>query len=339
MGHYRTAPKDPSNQAEKRFYKGPSLSPVGMLSKLFYRKWVFLGIVAASVALSVAYIVLSSPVYKADALIKFDRPERNMHGSLAGELDVVRSRAVFLKAMDATVAQAVVSVKNHVPLVGGFLSTILPREPNGLVDARFSKPRWAWGGEHIVFKLYEVPNSRYGQTLGLNSIGDGKWALSDTDGRELLRGTVGTLSQADGFKVDIAEMVALPGTQFTIVREPAQTRLEEIEKTLSAAEAKGQEKGIQLSFENVEPIFAARFVDAIAAAYVASRTTPGAGPALVEKALVPVRPVKPKRASVLLLGAVFGAVLGFIATQLIPFRPARTREPKHYEALQQRGAA
>ncbi|MCC8403294.1 polysaccharide biosynthesis tyrosine autokinase [Paraburkholderia sp. MMS20-SJTN17] len=469
---------------------GVKLSSVDMLENLIERKWIFLGVFFGCVMLSIAYIVFSSPVYLADALIQVEERKSSPLGSLsdvsraldvqdspiAGELDILRSREVMLKAMDTVAAQAEVSVKNSVPLVGGFLSTILPREPNGLVEAPFEQPHWAWGGEHVVFRAYEVPDDQIGKKLELDFIGDGKWTLKDSDGRETLSGRVGTPAQANGYKVDIEEILARPGTEFTVKRVPTQTRLEQIQKVFSAAETKRQSGVMQLSYENVNPVFAARFVNALAAAYLDSNSKRRAADserslaflnsqlpivkervqkaeqalndfrnkegtidvqgeaknlldesaliekerlearlnyedfrqrwkegqpqliavenkfkaldqkaaelqsriaslpsmqqqylrlardvevnnqlyvglmdnaqqlqiaeagavgnaALVDKALVPVKPVRPKKAIVLLLGAAFGVVLGFVVTQLIALFSGRIRDPKRLESM------
>jgi tyrosine-protein kinase Etk/Wzc len=490
MGLHRTSSHDVFDVREASASDGLKLSPLDMLENLLDRKLLFIGIFAACVMLSVAFIVLSSPVYKADALIQVEERKSSPLGSLsdvsraldvqdspvAGELDILRSRSVMIQAMDATVAQADVSVKNHVPLVGGFLSTLLPREPNGLVDPLFESPRYAWGGEHVVFKAFDVPESQLNKKLEIDFIGDGKWTLKDTEGRELLSGSVGTAATGDGFKVEIGEIVASPGTQFTVKRVPTQTRLEQIQKVFSAVETKRQSGVMQLSFEDGAPVFAARFVNAVAAAYLDSNNKrraadserslaflnsqlpvvkarvqkaeqalndyrnkegtidvqgeaknlldesalieksrlearlnyqdlaqrwgqgqpqlvaaenkfraldqksaelqkriarlpamqqeylrltrdvevnnqlyvglmnnaqqlqiaqagAGGNAALVDRALVPVKPERPRKAIVLLLGAAFGVVLGFVVTQLIPLLSGRIRDPKRLESM------
>jgi tyrosine-protein kinase Etk/Wzc len=471
-------------------HEGAKLSTVDMLENLIDRKRIFFGILSGCLMLSIAYIVLSSPVYNADALIQVEERKSSPLGSLsdvsrsldvqdspiAGELDILRSRAVMLEAMDATVAQAEVSIKNAVPLVGGFLSTILPRDPNGLVDPLFQTPHWAWGGEHIVFRVYEVPDDQVGEKLELDFIGDGKWTLKDSDGRQTLSGSVGTPAQANGYKVDIEEILARPGTEFTVKRVPTQTSLEQIQKIFTAAETKRESGVMQLSYENANPVVAARFINALAAAYLDSNAKRRAADserslaflnsqlpivkervqkaeqalndyrnkegtidvqgeaknlldesaliekerieaklnyedlrqrwregqpqliavenkfkaldqkaaelqsriarlpsmqqqyvglardvevnnqlyvglmnnaqqlqiaeagavgnaALVDKALVPVKPLRPKKAIVLLLGAAFGVVLGFVVTQLISLFSGRVRDPKRLESM------
>jgi tyrosine-protein kinase Etk/Wzc len=491
MDLHRNSQHDIFDLREGSANEGLRLSPLDMLENLVDRKWLFLAILAGCVTLSIAYIVLSSPVYKADALIQVEERKSSPLGSLsdvskaldvqdspvAGELDILRSRAVMIQAMNATVAQAEVSVKNSVPLVGGFLSTLLPREANGLVDPLFQSPHFAWGGEHVVFKTYEVPDSQQGKKLELDFIGDGKWSLKDTEGREVLSGEVGVPAMsADGYKADISEIVANPGTQFTVKYVPTQTRLEQLQKVFSATETKRQSGVMQLSFTDTAPVFAARFVNSVAAAYLDSNNKrraadserslaflnsqlpvvkarvqkaeqalndyrnkqgtidvqgeaknlldesalveksrleaklayqdlaqhwgpgqpqlvaaenkfraldqrsaelqkriahlpsvqqeylrlardvevnnqlyvglmnnaqqlqiaqagAGGNAALVDRALVPVRPERPKKSIVVLLGVAFGVVLGFVVTQLIPMLSGRIRDPKRLESM------
>jgi capsular exopolysaccharide synthesis family protein len=336
MGLHRSSARDAFSRNEKRFKEGLNLSLGDMLKKLLDRKWTFLAIVAVCIGLSVSYVVMSSPVYHAEALVKVAerKTARNAQDSyVAFELKALRSRSVMLKAMDATVAQAVVSLKHPVPLAGGFLSTILQREANGLVFARLEKTYWSWGGEHVVFKAYEVPESQLEKALELDFLGHGKWVLKNAEGRELLSGSVGTLAESNGFKVEISEIVAHPKTAFTVTRELTSTRLEQIDKVFSATETKQSSGVIRLSYEDVDPVFAARFVNAMAAAYLASNAKGAHDATIVDEALVPVRPIKPNRSSILLLGAVFGVVLGFVVTQLIPFLSRRVRDPKRLEKI------
>jgi tyrosine-protein kinase Etk/Wzc len=59
----------------------------------------------------------------------------------------------------------------------------------------------------------------------------------------------------------------------------------------------------------------------------------GGNAALVDRALVPVKPERPRKAIVLLLGAAFGVVLGFVVAQLIPLFSGRIRDPKRLESM------
>jgi tyrosine-protein kinase Etk/Wzc len=258
------------------------LSPVDLFENLLNYRYVFLGIFFACLVLSVAYAIVAAPVFTADALIQVEEKKASALGSLSevsraldvqdspvlGETDIVRSRTVLAQAMDATVAQADVSVKNHIPLVGRFLGSVLGKGPNGLVAPLFDSPFYAWGGEDAQFKTFNVPDEQLGKRLQLDYLGGGKWSLQDSTGKEVLRGEVGKPASGGGYTVDVTRFVARPGTQFAVQRYSTQTRLDLLAKKFSVAETKRQSGIMQLSFEDTNPAFAARFVNAIAAAYL-----------------------------------------------------------------------
>lgn len=92
--------------------------------------------------------------------------------------------------------------------------------------------------------------------------------LRDSHGDEVLRGVVGKPTVANGYNVDVARIVARPGTEFRVRRESTQVRLDSILTKLSGAETKRQSGIMQLSFEDHDPVYAARLLNAIAAAYL-----------------------------------------------------------------------
>jgi tyrosine-protein kinase Etk/Wzc len=183
--------------------QGTKLSLLDMIENVFDHKRIFIGVFFACLVLSVTYIALSAPVYSADALIQIEERKASTLGSLSdvskaldiqdspvvGEIDIVRSRTVLAQAMETTVAQAEVSVKNRLPLVGAFLGSILPKEPSGLVAPLIEEPFWAWGGEAVEFKTFDVPDDQLGKKLALDYAGNNKWTLRDAAGNELLRAT------------------------------------------------------------------------------------------------------------------------------------------------------
>lgn len=269
---------------DKGSREGIKLSPLDMVENVFDHKWIFIGVFFACVVLSVMYIALATPVYSADALIQIEERKASTLGSLSdvskaldiqdspvvGEIDIVRSRTVLAQAMDTTVAQAEVSVKNRMPLVGAFLGSILPKGPNGLVSPLIEEPLWAWGGEAVEFKTFDVPDEQLGQKLELDYAGNDKWTLKDATGNDVLTGTVGTPSAAAGYAVNVQKIIARPGTEFTVQRFSTQARLEQIQKVFNVVETKRQSNIIQLAFEDADPVFASRFVNAVAAAYLES---------------------------------------------------------------------
>ncbi|MCM3170544.1 hypothetical protein M3617_28130, partial [Peribacillus frigoritolerans] len=126
------------------------------------------------------------------------------NSAVVGEIDIARSRAVVTQAIDATVAQVDVSVRNTIPLVGGLLGSILPKDRNGLVEPWFNTPFWAWGGERIEFTKFDVPDAQLGKKLELDYLDGNRFLLKDSNDQEVLTGKVGQPSEANGYRVEIS---------------------------------------------------------------------------------------------------------------------------------------
>ncbi|WP_080681249.1 MULTISPECIES: GNVR domain-containing protein [Burkholderia] len=258
------------------------LSPIDLLENVLDNGRLFAAVLAACLLLAIVYAIAATPVYSADTLIQIEENKASALGSLSsiskaldiqnsavvGEIDIVRSRSVVLEAMNATAAQAEVSVENRFPIVGGLIGSFLPKDANGLVDAPLGMSSWAWGGERLEFRTFEVPDAQIGKALTFDYLDGNRFRLTDRGGQVVLSGVVGVPSASNGYRVDVTRIVARPGAQFRVRRVATDVRLEAILKKLGVTETKRQSGIMQLSFEDADPVFAARMLNAIAAAYL-----------------------------------------------------------------------
>jgi tyrosine-protein kinase Etk/Wzc len=247
-------------------------------------RYLFLGVFLSCLLLAGVYALVATPVYSANTLIQVENKKSSALGSLStvtkaldvdgspilGEIDILHSRTVVTTAVEAISAQTTVSVKNNVPLIGHVLAKILPRDANGLVEAPFDSPFWAWGGENLTIGVFDVPSDQMGKRLELDYAGGNRWVLKNRDGITVLDGTAGTLASSAGYRVLVKSVVARPGTQFRLVRYATQDRVADIIKKLNVAETKRESGIIDLEYNDADPVFAARLVNAIAEAYLAS---------------------------------------------------------------------
>ncbi|QCP54120.1 polysaccharide biosynthesis tyrosine autokinase [Trinickia violacea] len=259
------------------------LSPIDLLENLVAYRSVFLWVFGVILLCTTAYVFIATPIYSVDATIQVEEKKGSALGSLSsvakaldienspvlGEIEIVRSRSVLSEAIEATGAQTTVSVINTFPLIGRWLGTILPRRENGLVDAPFGIDSWAWGGEIVLVKTFDVPYRMQGKRLELDYTGNEHWVLKDKDGDELLKGVVGQLAVGNGYRAQFDKILARPGTRFRLVRHSMQDRIERILKELTAVETKRQSSVIKLTYEDDNPIYASRLLNAIADAYLA----------------------------------------------------------------------
>ncbi|QVN22005.1 GNVR domain-containing protein [Burkholderia pyrrocinia] len=253
-----------------------------LLENVFDHRYVFLAVFLGCLLLALIYAMAATPIYSVDTLIRVQENKHSALGSLSeisnaldiensavvGEIDIARSRTVVTQAIEATAAQADVSVGNRIPLVGGFLASILSKDADGLVVPLFDTPFWAWGGERIEFRKFDVPDAQIGKKLEFDYLEGNRFLLKDSNGQEVLRGVIGKPSAGNGYLVDVSRIVARFGTEFRVRRAPTPVRLDAILEKLSGAETKRQSGIMQLSLEDPDPVFAARLLNAIAAAYL-----------------------------------------------------------------------
>ncbi|WP_244109825.1 GNVR domain-containing protein [Burkholderia arboris] len=258
------------------------LSPIDLLENVLDNGRLFVAVLAGCLLVAIVYAVVATPVYSADTLIQIEENKASALGSLSsiskaldiqnsavvGEIDIVRSRAVVLDAMNATAAQAEVSVEHRFPVVGGLIGSFMATDANGLVDAPLGMSSWAWGGERLEFRTFEVPPAQIGKALTFEYLDGNRFRLTDRSGQEILSGVVGVPAASNGYRVDVARIVARPGAEFRVRRIATDVRLEAILKKLGVTETKRQSGIMQLSFEDADPVFAARMLNAIAAAYL-----------------------------------------------------------------------
>lgn len=253
-----------------------------LLENVFYYRGAFISVFLGCLLLAFLYAISATPIYSVDTLIQVQENKHSALGSLSeisnaldiqnsavvGEIDIARSRTVVTQAIEATAAQAEVSVSNRIPLVAGLLGSILSKDANGLVIPLFNTPFWAWGGERIEFTKFDVPNAQLGKKLEFDYLDGDRFVLKDSDGQEVLKGVIGTPSEGNGYRVNVSRIVARAGTEFRVRRVATPVRLDAILTKLTGAETKRQSGIMQLNLEDPDPVFAARLLNAIAAAYL-----------------------------------------------------------------------
>ncbi len=264
-----------------------ALSIFDVLENVLTYRYLFLSVLLSGLLLGCVYVLFATPMYSANALIQIEDKKSSALGSLStvtraldvngspilGEIDVARSRTVVTQAVEAAAAQTTVTVKNTFPVVGRWLATVLPKDPDGLASAPFGLTRWAWGGENVTLGTFDVPAAQTGKPYKLVYQGDDKWTLLDRTGAEVLSGTVGTLAVAGDYRLLVKSVAAHPDTEFGLVRHATQGTVDRIIKKLNVAETKRESGVFELEYTDDNPFYAARLVNAIADSYLANNVT------------------------------------------------------------------
>lgn len=259
------------------------------LLNVLIRGWkLIVALFVIVVALGLSYAILTPPVYEADVLIQVE--DRHGAGGLAGlsvlsetlgvqqsivadELEILRSREVLLKAIEATHATISISVANRFPLVGDWLARRHEAAADDLAEPLFGLDSFAWGGEVLELGELDLPRRAWGKDFYLQVTADG-YELSDADGQVLLTDSViGERVPFDinGQKASIAiqSLKGHEGTRFLIRQSSPISLYGRLRAQLDVSQAgKQQSQVIVVKYESTDRQFAKDFVNAVAQTYL-----------------------------------------------------------------------
>ena len=255
---------------------------LALLGTLIDSKWIIIGITAFFCALGVAYALLATPIYQANALVQVEEKKGGM-SALGGmgemsemfggtspaitEIELLKSRAVLGKVVENLKLDIMV-IPNYFPLIGHFLSRhFKPLSENELASPLFGLNSYTWGGEKLEIFQLEVPDSYLGKGLTLRAEGNNTFTLLD-DEEVVLSGQVGEKLDQNGFKLQVAALNANAGALFSVTKQRRLNTILQYQEDVSASE-RGKESGIiALSLENEDPALANNVLDEINRLYV-----------------------------------------------------------------------
>ncbi len=257
-----------------------SIDLLGIFGSLIDQKWLIGALTGAFMVTGVAYAVLATPVYLANALVQVEPKKNDMLGfsdlnSMLGgqspsvtEIGIIKSRAVIGKTVDDLRLDIDVT-PNTFPLIGGFLS----RRYRGDSETRVAPPRfglnsYAWGGERLEFTRLQLPKDLLGKKLTLIAGEQQRFQLFDENDNLLAEGVAGEAFANDGVEGQIAHFSANPGTRFQVVRNPRIVTIQGYQDALDISE-QGKESGIiRLALASSDAAEAVKILNKIASLYV-----------------------------------------------------------------------
>tara|TARA_R110001592_G_scaffold107539_2_gene300929 strand:+ start:601 stop:2829 length:2229 start_codon:yes stop_codon:yes gene_type:complete len=231
----------------------------------------------------IAYALLTTPVYQANAVIQIEEKSQGI-GSLLGdaaggdmfstpsaaatEIELLKSRRVIGQAVDNLKLDIVAQPKLY-PVVGSFFYRRFSADAEqAIASPLLGASSYAWGGESIDIFQLEVPASYIGRGLIMRAGENGAYTLLNADGGALVSGTVGTPLAEQGFRIQVAELIARPGTDFTVTKRNELSTILGYQGQVGVSE-KGRDSGIlSLSLESMDPQQAVRTLDEISRLYV-----------------------------------------------------------------------
>ncbi|MDH1257011.1 MULTISPECIES: polysaccharide biosynthesis tyrosine autokinase [Pseudomonas] len=257
-----------------------SIDLLGIFGSLIDQKWLIGALTGAFMVTGVAYAVLATPVYLANALVQVEPKKNDMLGfsdlnSMLGgqspsvtEIGIIKSRAVIGKTVDDLRLDIDVT-PNTFPLIGGFLSRRYRGDSEtSVAPPRFGLTSYAWGGERLEFTRLQLPKDLLGKKLTLIAGEQQRFQLFDENDNLLAEGVAGEAFANDGVEGQIAHLSANPGTRFQVVRNPRIVTIQGYQDALDISE-QGKESGIiRLALASSDAAEAVKILNKIASLYV-----------------------------------------------------------------------
>ncbi|MFW6753948.1 polysaccharide biosynthesis tyrosine autokinase [Pseudomonas glycinae] len=257
-----------------------SIDLLGIFGSLIDQKWLIGAFTGAFMMTGVAYAILATPVYLANALVQVEPKKNDMLGfsdlnSMLGgqspsvtEIGIIKSRAVIGKTVDDLRLDIDVT-PNTFPLIGGFLSRRYRGETElSVAPPRFGLSSYAWGGERLEFAKLNLPKELLGKKLTLIAGEQHRFQLLDDNDNLLVDGVAGEAFAQDGVEGQVAQLLANPGTRFEVVRYPRIVTIQGYQDALDISE-QGKESGIiRLALASSDAAEAVKILNKIAALYV-----------------------------------------------------------------------
>ena len=260
------------------------LSIVDLLENLlfYWRTFVVVALLVTSVA--IAHAVITRPIFISDVLLQVEPQKGASLGALRdvsplldagaspvpGEIEVLRSRRVFGRAIEASGQVTEILVPDRVPLVGDWISRRISLRGADALVRRLLPLDYEWGGEELRLGEFNVPEIFLNRTFVLTADGDGGWVLRGPDGAFIARGRVGReVQSADGaVQIRVDSLRARPGNRFLVTRYDLLTRIRALAPGLAISEVARQSNVIRATYEDTDPQRAATLLNALADAYV-----------------------------------------------------------------------
>ncbi|MGN2716566.1 polysaccharide biosynthesis tyrosine autokinase [Aliivibrio fischeri] len=227
------------------------------LAKLFGQlidgRWLILSITTLFAIAGIAFALLSTPIYKADALVQVEQKSNGGMSALVGdmgemfasesssttEIEIIKSRMILGDTVDALNLTTIASPQ-YMPIIGKGLSRLMGEE-KAIKVSRFDIPRYV-----------DKPNF----TLVLDNAEQDTYTLFDEQERKILTGKVGVLADQNDYRVFVMQLEGNTGDVFDVSKISRFDAILNLQQSLSISE-KGKQSGVlqfSLEGENKEQI-------------------------------------------------------------------------------------
>ncbi|MCL1049574.1 polysaccharide biosynthesis tyrosine autokinase [Shewanella abyssi] len=214
-----------------------------LIGILLDSRWLIIAVTLVFMVIGVAYALLATPIYKADALIQVEEKSSGMSAlvgdmgdmfssdsSATTEVEIIKSRMVLSQTVEKLNLTTLATPK-YLPVIGKGLGR-MSDEQNVINISRFETPNHA--------------STDFNLTLDDKSLGT--YSLYNAEGRKVLAGTVGELAKQGDYRLFVRELVGNNGDEFAVSKRSKLDSIIWLQENLAVSE-RGKQTGIlQLSF-------------------------------------------------------------------------------------------
>ncbi len=249
---------------------------------LWSGKWVILLVLALAVGIALLYAMTATPIYQANGLVQVEKEQNGAKKALddlqsligsdpteaPAEIAILKSRMVLGNVVDS-LKLYIAAEPRYFPVFGKAIAR--RRDGSTPGPSVLGLGKYAWGGEIIKVTALDVPATWYDRGFILEADGT-RYRVFDGDDNPIMTGNVGertSVMTPDGsFSIFVQELVARPGTRFSIARQSMQKSLESLSSRFNVTEQPHDSGVLNLQVQHPDSKFAARLVNEIEDAYL-----------------------------------------------------------------------
>ncbi|MCK5829558.1 MAG: polysaccharide biosynthesis tyrosine autokinase [Methylococcales bacterium] len=257
-----------------------------LLGVLLDNKWLIITVVIIAVIIGLAKALLSTPIYKADAMLQVEEssqplgalePMEALLGAkvpIEAEISILKSRKVLGAAVKSLNMEITAEAK-YFPVLGQAVARSFQlRNKDKISSPLFGYSENAWGGEEIKIETFNVPFDWIGKPFILIAGKKGLYKVFDENNQFVADGRVGyqvskkIKGKDTEFRLFVSLLKARPDTSFIVSRRSHMDAIEEINENFTVSE-KGKGTGIiSITLESESPDLAMKILNEIANIYV-----------------------------------------------------------------------
>ncbi len=233
-----------------------------LIGEIIDHRKLIVSITAFFTLLALVYVVFSTPIYQADALIQVEQKQGNAilnnlsqmlpdsQPQSAPEIALIQSRMILGKTVDDLNLQTIIK-KSYFPIFGRGFARLLGENEGSLSISRLYVHNV--GNDSVKLKL---------------TVRDGKHYEIDFNNKKI-NGYVGQFYENDDFSIKVDKMDAKPGSEYNIYYESRLKAISDLQNTLSVAD-QGKDTGmLTISLTGEDPSIIERIVESISDNYLA----------------------------------------------------------------------